>query len=201
MFSTDPSEPALFAVGQVSYGVFSLGQLAMGVVAIGQGAVGLVAIGQGGIGLYFGAGMLGVGARGFPVGIVPKFPAPRQVPDTTDLSQVRGGYGDGWVEATLGPADSGVPTLYIGDRPAGVRLYASLVEPARKELERVGTTSVVAHVRRIGEHLVCDRLLHVHVPPLETPGFWYRIVARTAVLATLAVPIVFYVVAPLFKAG
>lgn len=198
MFSTDPSEPGLFAVGQVSFGVFALGQAAVGLVAVGQAAVGLVALGQGAIGLYWGAGMLNVGARGFPLNIAPRYPVPRELPDTTDLSQVEAGYGDGWIEADLRRSHSGTPALFFGSVPADVRLQASLIHAAEYELETHGEPKVVAHVKRVGGHLVCDRLVHVLVPPTEQPGFWRKIGWRTAILTAVAVPLTAYVLFPLF---
>lgn len=74
LFSTDPDQPGIFAVGQIAYGIFALGQMATGVIAIGQiargfiaigqGAVGFIAIGQGAIGVFYAVGMGAVGARG-----------------------------------------------------------------------------------------------------------------------------------------
>lgn len=199
MFSTDPSEPGIFAVGQVAFGVFALGQAAAGVVAVGQGAVGLVALGQGAIGLYWSAGMLNLGARGFPIAIVPRYPVPREMPTTTDLSQVSAGYGDGWVEAELDRANSGAPTLFLGSMPAGVRLQASLVHAAEYELSKHERPRVVAHVRRVGDHLVCDRLFHVHVSPLQQPGFWRKVAIRTGVLTAIALAMVQLMYVPLFS--
>ncbi len=200
LFSFDPNEPGVFAVGQIAFGVFALGQAAAGVVAVGQGAVGLVALGQGGIGVYWGGGMLGVGARGFPIGLAPRYPVPTQLPTTTDLSQVTAGYGDGWVEAELGRANSGTPTLFMGSMPAGIRLRAGLVQAAEYELTKHGQARVVAHVRRIGEHLVCDRLFHVHVSPMEKPDFWRTLAIRTGLLTVIAVPIVQFILLPLWSA-
>lgn len=201
MVSTDPSEPGIFAVGQVAFGVVALGQVAAGVIAIGQGAVGLVAIGQGAVGLYYGGAMLGIFGRGFPLGLVPRFPPPRTLPPTTDLSQVRVGYGDGWVDAELGTGRSGAPTLLIGGASAEVRLRANLIPAAKYELEKStsGSPRVIAHVHKVGDYLVCDRLLHVQVSPTRQPDFWKKVGLRTAVLTAVAIPMVRYLFMPLFS--
>jgi hypothetical protein len=84
LISTNPSEPGVFAFGQVAVGVFAFGQAALGVVAIGQlargvfclgqGAIGVVAVGQGAIGLFYATAMVGIAGthgRGFVVHTLP----------------------------------------------------------------------------------------------------------------------------------
>ncbi|MCA9682233.1 MAG: hypothetical protein KC457_08560 [Myxococcales bacterium] len=203
LLSTDPDEPGVFAVGQVAYGIVALGQMATGVIAIGQvargviaigqGAIGLIAVGQGAIGLYAGLAMLGIFGRGFPLPVVPKLPRPRQLPGTTDLSQVRMGYGDGWIEAELAPGPDQVPLLYPvhggvgGEAPiADIRLAAKLRPKANAELAQTPKPRVVAHIKRVGDGLVCDRLLHVPIPLTETEGYQTKLAFRMAVLVALA---------------
>ncbi len=52
LFSTDPNEPGVIAVGQHAVGIFAFGQFAYGVVAVGQIARGVIAIGQGAAGVF-----------------------------------------------------------------------------------------------------------------------------------------------------
>jgi hypothetical protein len=77
IFTTNPNEPALLAVGQEAVGIFAFGQVALGVVAVGQMArgvfvvgqlaIGVVGLGQGVACLGWGGGMVGVAGRGFGV--------------------------------------------------------------------------------------------------------------------------------------
>lgn len=74
LFSTDPNEPGVIAVGQLATGIFAfgqgatgiiaIGQMARGVIVVGQLAIGFVAIGQLAIGIFYAVGMIGVGGRG-----------------------------------------------------------------------------------------------------------------------------------------
>jgi len=198
LLSTDPGEPGVFAVGQEAYGVIAIGQfatgviaigqMARGVIAIGQVAVGLVVVGQLGFGLFAGIAMLGVFGRGFPIPLVPKLPRPRELPPTTELGHIRMGYGDGWVDAHLAMTLGGAPTLaQSGVSLDDVKLTARLIPLARAELRRYLAPKVVAHVRRVGDVLVCDRLLHVPVPLTETRNFWPLTAARMVVLVALAI--------------
>lgn len=198
LISVDPEVPGFFAVGQFAYGVIAVGQMATGVIAvgqmargviaIGQVAVGLVAIGQLAFGLYAGIAMVGIFGRGFPIPLVPKLPRPRELPPTADLGRVRMGYGDGWIDAELELERTGVPALTREGLPVGdVRLAARLVPLARAELRRYETPKVIAHVRRVGETLVCDRLLHVPLPLTARRGFVPLTVIRMAALLALGI--------------
>lgn len=198
LISVEPEVPGFIAVGQFAYGVIALGQMATGVIAIGQMArgviaigqvaVGLVAIGQLGFGLFAGVAMLGVFGRGFPIPLVPKLPRPRELPPTTDLGRVRMGYGDGWIDADLELAGDGVPALTRDGLPVGdVKLAARLVPLARAELRRYELPKVIAHIRRTGETLICDRLLHVPVPLTARRGFWALTTVRMGALLLLGI--------------
>jgi hypothetical protein len=199
LISVTPEEPGVFAVGQFAYGFFAFGQMATGVIAIGQIARGLVAVGQVGFGLvavgqvafgsFAGAG-LGLFGRGWPFSLVPSLPRPRALPPTTDASQVRMGYGDGWIEAELGLTPSGVPCLAKAARPLDdIKLSARLVPLVRAELGRYERPKVIAHLRRAGDTLVCDRLLHVPVPLSERRNFRASMTARMVTLVLLAIAV------------
>src|SRR5262245_45469032 len=113
IFSTDPEQPGVFAVGQLAVGVFALGQLSLGVVAvgqlargviaIGQLAVGVVAIGQGAVGLWHGTGMVALGGqRGFGgvLHLLPRLvdePLPELAPPTPIADLVGGAAATGWI--------------------------------------------------------------------------------------------------------
>lgn len=116
IFSTDPNEPGIFAIGQVAVGVFAfgqlsvgviaIGQLARGVIAIGQVAVGFVAVGQGALGVLWAGGMGAVGGRGFglclkilPKIVLEKFERPQLPPVGTVRDVVE--QGRGWVLARI----------------------------------------------------------------------------------------------------
>lgn len=202
LFSTIPNDPAvvsvaqeaygLFAFGQLATGVIAIGQMAHGVVAIGQVAVGLVAAGQGAVGVYAGVGMLGVFGRGFPIPLLPRLPRPRQLPATTDLGRIRMGYGDGWIAATLGTSPAGAPTLEQSGRAlADIKLSAKLVPRAQAEIDMYTAPEVIAHVRRVSDTLVVDRLLHVPLPLTRTKGFVGWTTVRLGVLLAMAIGVWF----------
>ena len=206
IWSVDPSEPAIIGVGQHAYGFIAIGQMATGVIAIGQGARGIIAIGQVAIGLFAvgqlafglfaGVAMLGVFGRGFPIPLVPKLPRPRELPPTGVLERIRMGYGDGWIDAELELAPAGVPRLTrSGAALTDIKLTAKLVPLAHAELRRYVAPKVIAHVRRVGHTLVCDRLLHVPVPLRETRNFETWMIVRMTALVVLAC-VVWWVVWP-----
>ena len=117
LFSTDPNEPGIFAVGQFSVGVFALGQTSLGVVAIGQLArgvfavgqlaVGVVAIGQCSVGLFHGTGMVALaGQRGFGLVLhslpwLVAEPAPPLAAPVPVAHIVAGEVPSGWIPARL----------------------------------------------------------------------------------------------------
>lgn len=59
----------VIAFGQFATGVVAIGQVARGVVALGQVAFGVMAAGQIGAGIFYGTGMIGIGA--FAGGLIP----------------------------------------------------------------------------------------------------------------------------------
>ncbi len=146
LFSTDPSEPGVFAVGQVAVGIFAFGQLSLGVVAIGQVArgviaigqlaVGIVAIGQAALGVLYAGGMISVGGRGFgiclrllPKVVVERFQRP-QLPPIGSVADVLA-KGRGWVLAHV--TSDGLAVDGLSERAAPP---LELGEEARPQLDR-----------------------------------------------------------------
>jgi hypothetical protein len=182
-------EPGLFAFGQFATGVIAIGQVATGVVAIGQVARGVVAVGQLGIGLFaagqvcvglFGAAGIGVGGRGkgLVLPLVPTIEPPYDFPPCTTFDNVKAGFGDGWIEAKLQQIDGGHIGLGAETGLLPLKLACQLVMKARSELMRFGDAPVVAHIRRMGDVLVCDRLMHVPTAMTTRPGFWIGLALR-----------------------
>ena len=131
--------------------------------------------------------MIGIFGRGWPLPLVPKLPVPRQLPATTDMSQLRMGYGDGWIEAELKLGLGGAPVLSIAGAPIDrLKLAAPLVPVARAEIERYFVPEVIAHVRSVGEVLVCDRLLHVPLPITQKRNFKALTLVRMILLVVVA---------------
>jgi hypothetical protein len=165
-------EFGIVSVGQEAFGVFAFGQLARGFVAVGQVAIGVVAvgqlsvsvlgIGQGGIGIAWFAGMLGVGGRGICLRLIPGLDLPRIPPATVAFDDLaRGALAQGFVrlEVVDGPR---VPALAIAGRAVPVKLtpaVAGALQNAKRRPQGLG--EVLAHVRRAGSGLVCDRLVEV----------------------------------------
>jgi hypothetical protein len=179
----------VIAVGQVATGVIAIGQLARGVVAVGQASVGLVAAGQVCIGLYGAAG-IGIGGRGKGLvgSLVPTIEPPYEFPPCTRFEDVRAGFGDGWIDARLTQLENGVIALTSdGGAALPLKLACQLVMKARSEVMRFGTAPVVAHVRRMGDALVCDKLMHVPTALRARPGFYIGLVFRMAMLVAIAV--------------
>lgn len=142
LFSTDPDEPGVFAIGQVAVGVFAFGQLAVGVIAIGQlargviavgqVAVGFVAVGQGALGVLYAGGMGAVGGRGFglclkvlPKVVLERFERP-QLPPLGTVQDVIA-KGRGWVLARIKDA-----RLWVDGEPVDFELS----DEAKAELGR-----------------------------------------------------------------
>lgn len=194
-------EPGLFAFGQFATGVIAIGQVATGVIAVGQVARGVVAAGQLGIGLFsagqlcvglFGAAGIGIGGRGkgLVLPLVPTIEPPYEFPPCTTFDDVRAGFGDGWIQAKLEQLQGGyvgLATESVATLP--VKLACQLVMKARSELMRFGEADVVAHLTKMGDVLVCDRLMHVPTPFSARPGFYIGLVFRMAVLIAIAVAV------------
>jgi len=160
-----------FALGQIATGVIAIGQVARGGIAIGQVAFGLVGWGQGGLGVFHAVGMLGAGGRGLGVVVrlVPSLGRPREMPPVTPLAAVAAGH-DGWLDAEL------APDLALSQ--AGARLPVKLdrrLQTRARALAAAGPHRVLAHTRRIGPTLVCDRLAYEPPRPWHKPSF--RIIA------------------------
>jgi hypothetical protein len=144
VFSTDPNEPGVFAVGQEAVGIFALGQSALGVVAIGQFArgviaigqlaVGCVCVGQGAFGLFHGSGMVAVaGQRGYGLvlHLLPRVvaePAPQLHPPTPIASLLGGEATSGWIPMSI-VAAAGAPTA-VSDEAPGVAVDLRAVQGA-----------------------------------------------------------------------
>lgn len=193
-------EPGLFAFGQFATGVIAVGQVATGVIAIGQVARGVVAVGQLGIGLWgagqvgvglFGAAGIGIGGRGkgLVLPLVPTVEPPYEFPPCKTFEEVKAGFGDGWVSLKLKQLAGGQIGLGTDAEVLPLKLACQLVMKARSEVMRFGEAPVVAHVRRMGDVLVCDRLMHVPTAMTTRPGFWVGLVFRMAVLIAIAVAV------------
>ena len=122
VFSFDPAEPGIIAVGQISTGIIAFGQFATGVVAIGQaargvvavgqGALGVVAVGQAAVGLWFAGGAqfaVGLWCRqmwhGDGISLLPSwvrrtFPEPAP-PTLSTLRELMVTKEEGWIEVQL----------------------------------------------------------------------------------------------------
>ena len=194
-------EPGIFAFGQFATGIVAVGQVATGVIAIGQVARGVVAAGQLGVGLFaagqvcvglFGAAGIGIGGRGkgLVFSLVPTVEPAYEFPPCTTFEEVRAGFGDGWVNAKLTQMKDGLIGLSADSGSVlPLKLACRLVVKARSEVARFGQAPVVAHVRRMGDVLVCDRMMHVPTRMTTRPGFWVGLVVRMAVLVAIAVAV------------
>ncbi len=191
-------EPGVFAFGQFATGIIAVGQVATGVIAIGQLARGVVVVGQLGIGLFsagqlsvglFGAAGIGIGGRGkgLVLPLVPTIEPPYEFPPCTTFEDVKAGFGDGWIAAKLEQATGGYIGLKTDSGPLPVKLACQLLTRARSELMRFGQASVIAHIRRMGDVLVCDRLMHVPTAGRRRPQFWIGLFFRMAMLGAVAV--------------
>jgi hypothetical protein len=179
LFST-PTEFGIIGVGQEAHGVFAFGQVARGFVAVGQLAVDVVAVGQlsfsilgvgqvgGGISWF--AGMLGVGGRGLCLRLIPGLDPQRVAPETIDLARVRSG-------------ESGFVKLKI---EAFAQERIKLAPAVFKALEgaRGQVPEVYASLRRVGEHVVCDRVMEV--PGRKPSSSTALTVVRVGALIALA---------------
>ena len=128
VFSNDPVEPGIFAVGQFVTGIFVLGQFGRGIFVVGQFAVGVFAVGQFAVGLLWAYGQFAVAARAHSfmgaLGLVPRFRWP-------------------WEEAQLPPSS---PLLEIAEeRRLAAWGRASLTKDA--EFESLGKTLRVQYTR------------------------------------------------------
>ncbi len=156
----------VIAVGQMATGVIAIGQVARGLVAVGQGAVGLVALGQGSIGLFWAAGMLGIGGRGFGpvIPTVPDLGERRTLPTISSLDRIRSGQ-PGWLRLKV----EGQLRFSTEGELLPARIDAALV-PAVDKL--VPGTVVYGLIKKQEEGLRVERLMQIPVPRIRETGWW-----------------------------
>jgi hypothetical protein len=160
-----------FALGQMATGVIAIGQLARGVIAIGQLGVGLIGWGQGGVGIFHAAGMLGIGGRrgiGGIVQLVPTLGRTRVPPQATSLPLVSAGT-PGWLELDLARDQAGLGLYERGARTP-IKLDRRVLAGGMRLTER-GTARVWAFTKRVGQVLVCERIVHVPPRPYQKKSF------------------------------
>jgi hypothetical protein len=164
----------VFAFGQVATGVVAVGQLARGCFCLGQAAIGFIGWGQLGLGIFHAVGMLGAGGRG--AGIVlpltPSLGKKRVPPATTTLEMVYAGH-PGWLKLDLFFDGNGIGFGSGGQR-LPIKVHRKVVTPAGRLVTHGEALSVWAYVRRIGQTLVCERVVHEPPRPYEEPGFFAR---------------------------
>ncbi|MFO0586082.1 MAG: hypothetical protein U0441_01020 [Polyangiaceae bacterium] len=161
----------VIAIGQMATGVIAIGQMARGVIAIGQLGVGLVGWGQGGVGVFHAAGMIGVGGRrgiGGVAQLVPTIGRPRVPPQATTPQFVQAGT-PGWLELTLA-AEQGNLALFENNNRAPIKLDRRTLAGALR-ITAEGPQRVWAYTRRIGNTLVCERIVHVPLRNYQTKSF------------------------------
>jgi hypothetical protein len=160
------------AIGQMATGFIAIGQLARGVIAVGQLGVGLVGWGQGGVGVMHAIGMLGVGGRGMGIvlPLVPSLGRARIPPQTTSLQVVHGTGRAGWVSASIA-ADAWGLGLYDGNARLPVKLDRRVIGKGA-ELCQHGPFPVYASVQRLGQTLVCDRIVYEPARPYKKREWW-----------------------------
>ncbi|HJL17517.1 MAG TPA: hypothetical protein RMH99_17750 [Sandaracinaceae bacterium LLY-WYZ-13_1] len=180
LLSTDPDRPGVFAFGQFAVGIFAfgqiatgviaIGQVARGVVAVGQAAAGLIAVGQVSFGVFWSAGMVFVGGRGFGFGLkllpmvrVERSERPELKPPTP-WAAIRDGAEDrGWVLAELhdGRATVDGQPLPVELSPAAARgLERARAEGHTHASVRIGAeTRVASDARGYREAVDHDRAL------------------------------------------
>ncbi len=197
LFSAD-GEPAVVGVGDAPIGIFAVGQFARGVIVIGQFAVGVVVLaqfgvavwglGQFGLGVGWFTGMGAISGRGYPVRLIPGLDPPRVAPSATTLEAIAQGgpEAEGFVRARVSTQPGGGVLLASADGASRLpikltpRVAGALVAASQRGAPR----ELLAHVKRGGGHLVCDRL--VEIPgQRSTYSLWFQ-VARIALLAMLA---------------
>ena len=186
-FAFAPYATGVIAIGQVAVGFIAIGQLAIGGIAAGQLGFGLMGAGQLGLGVYA-AGGLGIGGRGKgAIGkLVPTVDPPRSLPPTTTLDSIRAGWGDGWLAATLGWTKDQLPGLYVDGQPLPLKISKGVLDAAFAELGLRAESEVQAHVRRVGDVLICDRLMHVPIPMTAQRDFYSLLVVRMVLLIAMA---------------
>lgn len=163
LFSSSPSEPGVFAVGQFATGIFVLGQFGRGIFVVGQFAIGVFAIGQFAVGLLWALGQFAVGGRtlGFmlDLGLLPRLrwpwedPAlPESLPGAELLS---GRHERAWGRARLQKSDSGVFFESAGQTLPVELTNAGLVNEVEQSL-REGVKEGLFWVERVEDRATGD---------------------------------------------
>ncbi|AUX44609.1 uncharacterized protein SOCE26_060750 [Sorangium cellulosum] len=194
LVSTDPSEIGVVSVGQFAHGILAFGQFARGFIAIGQIAVGVIAIGQvsfsvlgagqAGGGIAWFAGMLGVGGRGVCLRLIPGLDLPREPPPLVPLDAAMRGEVRGFVRAEVVDGPSGAKLAAQG-HVLPVKMSPALLR-ALTDARRAGQVrEIFAHLGRIGNVVVCDRLMEIPAARPSTFGMPFQIV-RFLLLVALA---------------
>lgn len=175
----------VFAFGQIATGVIAIGQVARGCFALGQVALGFIGWGQAGFGVLHAVGMLGAGGRGFGIvlRLVPALGKKRVPPPLSPPDRVYAGQ-PGWLELDLFH-DGANLGLGAGGQRWPIKVHRQLIGDATR-LTTQGPRHVYAYVTKIGQILVCERILHEPPRPYEVPG-WYTLgVVQFAGLLALA---------------
>lgn len=164
----------VFAFGQVATGFVAVGQLARGCFCLGQAAIGFIGWGQLGLGVFHAVGMLGAGGRGkgIVLPLTPSLGRKRIPPATITLDRVYAGE-PGWLSLDLFYDEHGVGFGSNGQR-LPIKLHRKIVRAAGALVAHGRPVSVYAYVTRVGNVLVCERIVHVPPRPYEEPGFVAR---------------------------
>ena len=192
--STDPNEFGFIAIGQLAWGFIAIGQMARGVFVLGQLAVGVAGagqcicciwgVGQVGMGVAWFSGMIGVAGRGFGgvLRMVPGLDPPRLEPPAVSYGEAVA-VGGGHVRLQV-VEDGYGPALADGGMVLPVKLTPAVAGALQANSARV--PEVFAHLRREGQHVVCDEL--VEVPGLRsTVGSMGLLAARAMGMMVLGI--------------
>ncbi len=179
------------AIGQMATGVIAVGQLARGVFVVGQLAVGCCGVGMVGLGVFWMAALMGLGGRGkgIVLPLVPSLEPPRNFPATTLSSAVWHGQGAGWLAVLLRLEADGSVALYEQSQRLGAKLSCRVLGRARSACMASTACYAVAHVRRVGNLLVCDRLMNVPGRSTDRPHFWLWTVLGFVALIAVAIAV------------
>lgn len=173
------------AIGQMATGVIAIGQMARGVIAIGQLGIGFIGWGQAGVGIFHAVGMLGVGGRrgiGGVLQLVPSLGRPRHPPAASNVQLVYA-QAPGWLELDLARDALGL-SLYDNGQRTPIKLDRRVLSGGTKLTEE-GAAHVWAFTRRVGNKLVCDRIVHVPPRPYQTKSFVPIAIAQVILMFVL----------------
>lgn len=179
------------AIGQMATGVVAIGQLARGVFVLGQLAIGCYAVGMGGLGVFGLAALLGIAGRGkgIVLPLVPSLEPPRVFPPNTTSAAVWHGQGAGWLAVVLRVEPDGTLGLYEQGQRLGAKISCGLLGSAHTACQPHGTCNALAHVQRMGAHLVCNRLMDIPISASQRPHFWPLTLLRFLALIIVAVAV------------